>query len=1295
MINIDDTSFQFPSVVSRTLDVSGRSLLCFVGIHDHQVTDSDINGIQQLQDYKRQLVLDNKSSTSGCLTYAPMTFVPSIPNTFIIPSFNVLFNGEVISICGFNSADLTQNRITLPQSQQPVYWANGYSNEDARIYVVFLEIWYQALDPIQGTGYYLDPVSQLRYFYPYGCTSPDQSNAESMPDDSVDIFSTTTSGNGLLTTERAQIQWRFNIQRVALTYDFTKYQFGLDPGSLATEIVYGQGTATNTSPIVDTIYQFANMGSINGDTGMWRAGDGNVNNSLGTMDGYTYAMPTGVLFQRNYGPFSLQNNIFGCGDPTVSGSGLLQSSVSGASGVSGRFDGRLADQIFSDDVVDTRQTVTLDAWDLDKIMREGFVDLITGNSRIAIGRGDGQGLKTEGMGSALDYYVSVSPTAIPNTNTLLNGWDGFMNGFSSDLRTFYVTKKITTSMKSAWWVSSAQNSPWMQGDAFTITLPSSSLATIQSVTVQSFNSGSYKTPINLPVAIYPATNGQLQVTGIGTASVTLTFIVNLQGTQFDPGANTLYCTLGVQYPANSGSDLKKTPIAVDGGSLLDATSGKNLPIYGISDYYITTNPPTVNAYSVTAYNPEYSNLIFGTRIQILVSGSLGTTLGTTTLFIINRANLNAKVDGFYPISVIDASTRSPYTISSIWMKGTNCGITINQVITSTTNLIMTFLAQDTAQLSYNAPVKGVTEIEETVLFGTYVADGSNFPMDGRVIVEIPSSNYDASCYNPTTNLTTIVLAANNCIIKGISGDDSNRLIWIKDASGNLNSVACSTVNFNSGMATITLIGDVLGAGMVPASPLNSFMFCGSILPALTPASSMTVVERYVPYQGEGVLNRNYEVIHNDDDALVTTNGSGAAPLVGLEDVYPYNRELPISTTLPSLVNWSDATLTNTPLASLFDSNYVAMRQNNVEHTFEVPLHTNDFIPPMNKDFRKEIQFISSSGNRGFSQAIPHVGFAIAPPAPRTVLGQNLQSTTAPIILYVNNSSIGNDNNDGLSLSTPKATITAALDALPPVLRHPCSIQLVDTNVPFSISSLQNSLQEIALGDGNIRSSVYYALGNLAFTIQEAGRLVITAVPGASNPVVIDATGFTGFGDGPTSAFFVDNSRVIFNNLTFRGFTNPAIYAIDSDVDFVNCIFTDNLQAGAFSQGCSAIFDGGSIDLPDGGTGMVSSSSEITASNMNLLVDANATPGSFFVGERNSTINLQTHSIGSLEETNILNGTVVAQMEFNSSVIVASDFQTNGCAVLSANSTLARTVTTNPFVGGVTADSSSNIVTLLS
>src|SRR5208282_992146 len=213
------------------------------------------------------------------------------------------------------------------------------------------------------------------------------------------------------------------------------------------------------------------------------------------------------------------------------------------------------------------------------------------------------------------------------------------------------------------------------------------------------------------------------------------------------------------------------------------------------------------------------------------------------------------------------------------------------------------------------------------------------------------------------------------------------------------------MNISAGLMVATVIGADLRSA--------KFFFVGAIDPALDKNSQLVLSIEYLPYQGEGVLLRNYELVHAEDNALITTNGTGAAPVAGLSDVFPYNRELPISVSMPSQLGWSDATLINEPVASFFDSNFVAMRVNNVEHTFLVPLHTLDFIPPFNKDIRKTVQFITAGG-RGFAKATPHIGFGIAPPTARTVLGQNLQSTTAPITIYVNNVS-GNDANSGLSI----------------------------------------------------------------------------------------------------------------------------------------------------------------------------------------------------------------------------------------------------------------------------------------
>jgi hypothetical protein len=1280
------STFQYPTLVSRTLDPSNKALLSIIALHDHEVTDADLNLIQQLQDYKRGKLVANFGVTSGSTTYAPFQFNINNPNTFFIPSFDTLFNGQVVTIEGQLSSDLTLNRVQLPL---PPALVSG--NEDACLYIVFLELWYQALNPIasSNSGYYQDPLSPgPKYFFPYGGILPDPSNAKLVPDDSVDPF------QGLFTTERAQIQWRINVQRVALDYDFTQETFGFwyatarvpssnyitngtgDPG----QIVYGQASRPSTtlgvSPLVGLpIYEFTSMGGVNGDTGLWRCGDGNVNNSLGTMDGYSYAMPVAVVFQRNTGSFDVASNIFGCADSSsgVSSTGTL------ATRISGRYDQKLADQVFPSEVVDTRTTIDLSGIDTDDLMRKGFADLITGRTSLAISRfGDPQGNKTEAVGSLLDYYLGVNPLSIANVSTI-GTFDGFSNGFSSDLRTFYSTRKITIGQKA----TGTNGSAWAVGDSFAISLPQSSKATITEVSVtalvSNFSAGTV-TPASL-------LQGQVQINGLNSTTATVVLAKNLSATAFDPGSNGIYATIGVTYPADIGLDTRKIPSLIEGGVLYDASSGRVLPVYGISEYEVQSQQAALEAYQIWAVNPEYSDIILGTKVWIQVSGSSGavTTVSGAqiTTFTILCKGLNEKLNGLYVTRAWDLATGNFYNVVARQMLSVSNGVqhtvVLSGAVQPSSMVVFSVLAQDTVQLAYNAPVKGATQIEETVLFGNYTSD-TNFPMDPRVVIESVS-------YDTASDANTVVFGANGCQIKGISGDDTVRLIWTKNGLGGLTAYNVSSAVFGSGTLTIIVPGNS-GTVNLTTTP---FLLIGSILPAFIPASTLALQVQYVPYQGEGVINRDYEILHSEDSALITTNGTGAAPVIGLSDVYPYNRELPIVTMLPAQLSWNDTTLENSPVATLFDSNYVAMRANNVEHTFDAPLHTNDFIPPINKDTRKTVRFLAT-GQRGFSLATPHLGYAIAPPTARTVLGQNLQSTQASIILYVDNVN-GSDLNTGLTLGTAKATIGAALSELPPVLRHPCSIVIRDTGVPFSIQNLQSSLEIIALGDGDIRSAKQYALGNLSRVIQDEGRLVITREATATNPAIIDATGFTGFGDGPTAAFYIDTSRVILNGLQFQGFTNPAIMAYNSDIDMVACSWVNNVQAGAYVGCDSVILDGGSISLSAQSTGHVLSQSNLTVSAHALIVPVGVTPQSaFFVATRGSTMTLQQHGTGTLDETNISATTVVAAAQLNSSIAVNSTFQSAGSASITANSVILQTVSINPFLGGVTVDASSSVVT---
>jgi hypothetical protein len=1343
------STFQYPLIVSRTLDPSGKSLRTIVALHDHEISDADINVIQDLQDSKRAAVL-NDMVASGCLTYSPLVFNIQNPLVFTIPAFDVLFNGTVVPIVGNQSSNLSQNRVQIPA---PSNWAPGTAEEPARLYVVFLELWYQSLNPVTGQGYFQDPITKLFYFYPYGGIQPSPNNAEILPDDSIDVTA------GLFTTERAQIQWRINVQRVGLNYNFSTFKFGLDPDTNDApsfqnifNAVYAQASLRSPAPGISPLqgllpYQFSYMGGnpniqpwrggasyvdgnvvlyngayyvayvtvpvgvapldpstgrinnaywnpypINGDTGLWVAGDGNVNNSLGTMDGYSYAMPLAVVFQRNTGNFDVVQNLFGCAAASVPGSGTT------FTGISGRFDSELADQIFPADVVDTRSTVRLQGDDLDSDMRFGFGDLVTGNTKLAISRGLSPGNDPRALGSTLEYNVAIAPASIANTNTV-GQWDGFQNGFSSDARTYFTTIAVPISAKT----SGNTTAAWTLNDTFAIALPTTSAGKITSVDVTAIVSNNVlntRTPASL-------LQGQFEPSNLGTSQISVQFVVNLGNTAFDPGTNPLYVTVGVTYPAGTGTDLRVIPFSVDGGTLSDNASGIVYPVFGVSEYVVDTTQialPTstiVNGHrasvnSLLAISPEYSDIQFGTRLWLAVSGAAGVqeTVGgqTSTVFVIPTNKVSGSLNALYCVKAFDFATKAFYTISGQTMgttisTNTQTVVTIQAAVSANSTVIFELLLANTCQANFNAPVKGITEIEETVLFGNWSGD-ANFPMDPRVSV------LNVRAPGGVGTATTIVLGFQNCVFKGLSGDDTNRFIWVVNNSTNPPSaqeVQVQSINPINGTLTIVVPGTVtLDPLLAGAQP---FFFVGSILPSLTPASSLIVSEQYIPYQGEGVLNRVYEIIHTEDNALITSNGTGAAPVVGLADVYPYNRELPIITMLPALLNWNDAQLTNTPLQSFFDSNFVAMQFDNVEDTFLAPLHTNDFIPPINKDTRKTIQF-TQTAQRGFGQAIPHIGFAIQPPTARTVLGQNLQTTVAPITLYVNNST-GSDNNSGLSLTESLATLGKAISLFPPVLTFPCVVICADTGIPYSLTTTPN-INVVALGDGDIRSSKIYCIANLSRVIQGEGRLVISQTSGATNPVVIDATGFPGFGDGPTCAFYMDTSRVILNGIGFKGFNNPALVAYNGDIDMVGCQWVNNVQAGSFVGCDSVILDGGLLNVPDAGAGIVAAQSNVTSSNVALTAGGTLhQPGAFYSVSRNSTLSLEAHAPSS--ETNLAASQIVAVAQLNSSIFVTPDFQSGGIAVLQSNSVLSRTVSVTPFLGtpptgGVSADASSNITT---
>jgi hypothetical protein len=1241
-------------------------LSTIVGQHDRRLTDADINLIQDVQDLKRLSIM-NHQANSGCLTLSPFKFNAYIEQTFYVPAFNVLFRGEVVRVAGNLSSDLTVNKVVLPP---PPSWAPGNISDDATLYVVFLEMWGRSLDPRTGEGYYTD-ADGARFFYPGGCVTPDPSQLTSYPDNVIDPFQQD------LTTLRVQLQWRLRVEPLTLAYNFEKNRYGLDADTTAGAQLYGRGAIPTGDPASD--FAFTGLTGLTGEPTLWRAGNGTANNSLQSIDGYSYAMPVAVVFQRNKGVFTVDTNPFGCASPNVQRSGVF------SSGVSGRLDGRFADIVYTEDVVDTRLSVSLTGYELDELANQGIADVFTGANTYKIARGEAPGTKATALGSKLPYTVAMAPATARNLNVdTVGSWDGFANGFSSDARVFYTTKLLNLSDRTVVGLDPTTQAPntnaWGQGDVVPISLDANTQAAVTQgaaiayVFVQSLTSMADGS--KLPIALY---GGQLLVEGLNNRQVTIRITSNLQKSTQAPGANPLIVTLGLKYPAGDGAHTKKVPVEIAGGELFDAANSTTFPVFGVSEYDVAAqkSPQTFGLKAIDIYSPFYSSSIFGLRVRkvlantsaVVSTGDQQTQLNT---FTIPRKGMDGRFFGLYVVTALDAGGNQLH-ISRREVIGDNILVVVDGQLSATSSTEFTILCHRTAHAAINPPVRGVTAIEEVVLFGNAVtSDIANDPR--MVIASVKYGGVD----------TTIVAYAKDAKLKGFAGDDTQPLIWVRDAAGKFVARPC-TVDMFGGLATITIPNTNLET--------SSWFMTVSLLPSFSPASKFLLTLTYVPYQGEGVEGRNYTVIHAGQEALITTNGTGAAPVVGLQDVFPFNRQFPISPTMPALADWSDAELKNQALGSEFDSNFIAKRFNNIEHTLGTRLHTNDFITPLHGYIRRKIQLSTKAGRRGFAKATPHIGFAIPAPKPRSVLGDNLQTTVSPITLYVNNVG-GNDANDGLTKTTAKLSIKAALASLPPVLRHPVAVILIDTSYAYTIKNLSKSdFTQALLGDGETRQIRYYCLGEFAFVMQEAARITIGRETSTGERIIIDATGFTGFGDGPTYAFFAADSRVILHGIAFKGFTGGAVKAIDSDVEFLDCDLDGNLLGCSAEQGSNITFNGGLIQLGAEGVGLVAASSSARVFQTALVVKAGGQPGAFFVAERNANLNFQDHSVDLTVglETGVNGGHVVVLAQMGSTVVCEPTWVSNGKCKIQTNSVLVRSIARSPWKGGVDKDTSSSEV----
>lgn len=282
----------FGSGVSRTLSAQMRQFSAVVWQKNKPPLDSELNLMSQVQ-WENLAQSVRAVMPSGFLmdptrAFANYEFPPNYSNLFkfgnpkaseATPVILANVNGWIIPVAGTaaTEGDATNFVALYPPPET-----------DSRVDFVFLEAWQTVVQPNPSTVN--KPTSSTLYKYgnvEYGGTQI----TDDLEDPTI----------GFETTKRVQTQYRIRVFGSGVgageSVDLEIY-----PDGLGDVNVKGQGV--NTLPLSGSTYQFTNMAETLGDPSLWRCGDGDPNNDLGTIDGYSYAIPICAIFRRNSNPYA-------------------------------------------------------------------------------------------------------------------------------------------------------------------------------------------------------------------------------------------------------------------------------------------------------------------------------------------------------------------------------------------------------------------------------------------------------------------------------------------------------------------------------------------------------------------------------------------------------------------------------------------------------------------------------------------------------------------------------------------------------------------------------------------------------------------------------------------------------------------------------------------------------------------------------------------------------------------------------------------------------------------------------
>lgn len=329
--------------VSGYLEPEGRNWESIVYQASKPILDKELNLIQDAEQEQERRIRRRSFMPSGWLASdfldtadntAALFTASAVANELNIPQdLRAIVNGWLIRVANTNSNTL--NLLDLGAAPTGA----GVKRTD----MVILEVWRRLLDAASVSTDGKSPAGRIWWHGNVKIDAADDLTlnfADDIEDGAV----------GAETTKRVQIQYRL---RVVNGVDVQSYPYGIDDPTVFAHSVPAAPAAPDG---VVTAFPYSNQSS-NGDPGLWRAGDGSPANTLGTVDGYMYAIPLMAVFRRNDTAFARNTNHNG---------GVA------SPGPSDRPDGLFYDIIDAGDVHDLRLGVSGAGWNFQEIAERNF-----------------------------------------------------------------------------------------------------------------------------------------------------------------------------------------------------------------------------------------------------------------------------------------------------------------------------------------------------------------------------------------------------------------------------------------------------------------------------------------------------------------------------------------------------------------------------------------------------------------------------------------------------------------------------------------------------------------------------------------------------------------------------------------------------------------------------------------------------------------------------------------------------------------------------------------------------------